>query len=506
MSSKGKLLLFVMVWLVLFGIGAVAWKYLAQPQVEKVVERRNQARLSVGSSDSRYDHRLNLALDSFSGYAILRSKEFADELGNKSIKINLIDDGADYTQRIDGIKSGQTQMAVFTIDALLKTSAQVQDLPASIVAMIDETRGADAMVGFKKRFQSIDDFNDPSVEFVLTPDSPSETLARVVMTHFALPRLAQDPIVKANDAKDVYERYRKSSPTGNQVFVLWEPYVSKMLENPNVHTIISSRDLFGYIVDVLVVSRDYLRTNEAVVRDVVECYFRAAYQHQPHMNKLVLADAKLQGEALTPQQADRLVNGVQWKNTQRNYAHFGITENHAVQHIEDMIENITSVLVATSAISADPTSGQPNLLYYDAILRDLEGEKFHPAGQGQEIDDSIQLRALTEREWDNLAPVGTLRVPQLVFARGTSKLLEGSRNTLQDLANTLQTQQYYVKITGVATRRGDLDLNQKLAAERAQAAADNLISQGVAAERIQTTQPELGDVPSVTFSLGQVPY
>lgn len=490
----------------LFGIGAVAWRYLGQPQVEKAAERRNQARFNVGSSDSHYDHRIGLALDSFSGYAILRSKEFADELSAKSIKVNLLDDGADYATRLANLRSGKTQMAVFTIDALLKTSAQVGDLPASIVALIDETRGADAMVGFKTRFRSVDDFNDASVQFVLTPDSPSETLARVVMTHFELPRLAKDPIVGAKDAKDVYERYRKSSPKDNQVFVLWEPYVSKMLENPNVHTIISSRDLFGYIVDVLVVSRDYLRTNEAVVTDIVECYFRAAYQHRTKMNELVLEDARLQGEPLTNRQAERLVDGVQWKDTQRNYAHFGITKNRSVQHIEDMIENISNVLLATSAINADPTGGKPNLLYYDSILRELEGERFHPAGTGQDVDDSIQLQALTDQEWKNLAPIGTLKVPQLVFARGTAKLLEGSRNTLKDLADTLRTQRYYVRIQGGATRKGNLELNKKLASERARAAADDLIHQGIGVERIQTTEPILSDVPSVTFTLGQLPY
>ena len=106
----------------LFGIGAVAWRYLGQPQVEKATEQRNQARLNVGSSDSRYDHRISLALDSFSGYAILRSKEFADELSAKSIKVNLLDDGADYATRLANLRSGKTQMAVFTIDALLKTN------------------------------------------------------------------------------------------------------------------------------------------------------------------------------------------------------------------------------------------------------------------------------------------------------------------------------------------------------------------------------------------------
>ena len=503
--SKGKLLAIVFVWLTLFAAGAIAWRVFVRPSRDQSSKDRKNIRLTIGSSESRYDHRLEFGIDSFSGYAVFRSDAFAEELSKKSIKVNLTDDRADYTARLESLKSGQTQMAVFTIDALLKTSSQMGDLPASIVAMIDETRGADAIVGYKEKFRSVDDFNNPEVRFVLTPDSPSETLARVVMAHFDLPNLSDNPIISAKDARDVYEQYRKSSQHEPKVFVLWEPYVSKMMENPNVHTIISSRDLFGYIVDVLLVSRDYLAKNRAVVKDVIECYFRAAYEYRGKMDELVLDDARKQNEPLTRNQAENLVNGIQWKDTQRNYAHFGISENRSVQHIEDMIENISEVLVATSAIDADPTEGKPNLLYYDSILRELATEKFHPAGVG-EVNGAIQLRELTDRDWESLTPVGTLKVPTLVFSRNSSKLLASSRNILDDLADTLSTSQYYVKIRGNATRAGDLDLNKKLAAARAQAAADYLVEQRIDRHRIRAVGAEPSEASSVTFMLGQIPY
>lgn len=506
--SKGKLVAVVMVWLVLFGIGAVGWKFLIQPRREVAEERRRTEMLQVGSSDSRYDHRVNLQLDSFSGYAVLRSEAFAKELSQKSIKVNLIDDQADYGARLKSLQNGETQFAVFTIDALLKTCAEAGELPASIVAMIDETRGADAVVGYQQKFQSVDDFNDPSVRFVLTPDSPSETLARVVMTHFELPNLAQDPIVAAKDARDVYERYRQASQDGAQVFVLWEPYVSKMLENPNMHTIVSTRDLFGYIVDVLVVSRQFLQSNEQVAREVVECYFRAAYQHRGKMTELVLDDAKRQGEALSRKQADRLVEGVQWKDTQRNYAHFGIQPNSSVEHIEDMIGKISKVLIATGAMNSDPTGGKPNLLFYDKVLQNLYDEQFHPSGQmsSDGLDDTIKLRALNDQEWNAITTVGTLRVPRLVFAPSKAVLLSSSRATLEELANTLRTQRYYLKIRGVATRQGSREKNLSLAEQRAQAAFDDLKDKGIAPERMRAMEPTLGDVPSVQFTLGQLPY
>lgn len=503
--SKGKLLAVVMVWLVLFGAGAVAWKFVIQPNIDQAKEDDKNDWIDQGGSPSRYAHRLELALDSFSGYAVLRSDAFKKELAAKRINIHLRDDEADYAARLAGLQSGEIQMAVFTIDALIKASAALDNLPATMVAMIDETRGADAIVGYKSKFRSVDDFNSDAVRFVLTPDSPSETLARVVMTHFELPNLAKNPIVAAKSAQDVYEQYRQSSQNDDRVFVLWEPYVSKMMENPNVHTIISSRDLFGYIVDVLVVSRDYLSKNRDVVKDVLECYFRAAYEHRGNMAELVFDDAKRNGQALSKKQAESLVNGIQWKDTQHNYAHFGIGSHANVQHIEDMVENITEVLTKTSAIPRDPTNGQPADLFHKALLEELEGENFHPAGL-HEIDGQISFRELTDAQWKELTPVGTLRVPELAFARSSSRLLSSSLDILDDLAKTLQTSQYYVRIHGNAKRAGDLELNKSLAAERAQAATDYLIERGIDPRRIRSLGAEPSDASSVTFMLGQLPY
>jgi outer membrane protein OmpA-like peptidoglycan-associated protein len=496
-----------MVWLVLFGVGAVAWKFLYQPKVEEAREQEHKEWLDTGSSESRYDHRLNLSLDAFSGYAILRSPEFRKELAGKSIKVNLLDDGADYTKRLADLKSGSSQMAVFTIDALLKACAEEGDLPASIVAIIDETRGADAIVGYKNKYPDVDSFNDPNLKFVLTPNSPSETLARVVISQFDLPSLGQNPFIEVDGADKVYDRCRKASQNDSQVYVLWEPFVSKAVENPNLEVITSSGDLFGYIVDVLVVSRDFLANNEDVAKDVVECYFRAAFKYRSQLNQLVLDDAKAAGEPLSPKQAERLVNGVQWKNTQRNYAHFGIVENQSSLHIEDMIENISRVLISTSGMAKDPTNGSPNLLYYKSILEQLASENFHPAGAGGEnFDDSIKLRQLTAKEWRELSSVGTLKVEKLIFRRGRAALAERSRGTLDDLADTLRTQRYYLKVSGVATRQGDLDLNKQLAADRAAAAVDYLVAKGIDSNRIEAAEPSLGDQPSVTFTLGQLPY
>jgi len=254
--SKGRMVGVALVWLVLIGIGAMTWKWVFVPKAEKeqaaAAEQKKKDVLNNTSSDSRYKHEVNFAIDSFSGYAVFRSDEFKNECASRGVKINLVDDAADYPKRLKALQSGEVQMGVFTIDALMKASAGLGDMPATIVSLVDETKGADAMVGSKVLVPSIDALNDPNTKFVVTPDSPSETLARVVMAYFNLDRLGPDPWIKVDGAKQVYEQYRASKPTDKKVFVLWEPYVSKIVENGDYRVVIDSSKFKGYIVDVLV--------------------------------------------------------------------------------------------------------------------------------------------------------------------------------------------------------------------------------------------------------------
>ena len=158
--SKGKLVAVCFVWLVLLGIGAAAWKLIFVPVRESVeqqqareqAEQQKEARqnkLKNAGAPSRYRHQIDLHLDSFSGYAVIRSETFSQDLARHGIRLNLHDDEADYAVRIRALQTGEAQMAVFTIDALIKTSAELGELPATIVALVDETTGADAIVAYK---------------------------------------------------------------------------------------------------------------------------------------------------------------------------------------------------------------------------------------------------------------------------------------------------------------------------------------------------------------------
>ena len=509
--SKGRLVA-ICIWSIVLLVGVAVfyrmfWVPRQEKQQEAAAQQEEEKKFAATSSSSQYKHHIDFGIDSFSGYAGLRSQEFQNHLRRSSVKVDFVDDGADYIGRLKSLASGKTQMAVFTIDALIAASDEIGEIPAVIVAMIDETRGADAMVGYKKTFPNLDALNTPDTKFVLTPSSPSETLVKVMLASFNLDQVSPDAFVEVNGAEEVFKKYRGSKEEDPYVYVVWQPYGTRILDNPNTHVIIDSSRFKGYIVDVIVANRDYLYKNPEVVKNVVKSYLSAVYQHKGKMVQLVMDDARKAGQPLSQKQAEELVDGIWWKNTQENYAHFGI-RGQALQHVEDMILNLTNVLVKTNTISKDPTNGHPEQLYYTKLLQDLSDANFHPGFSPEKIrSEKDQLPALTDAEWEKLTPVGTLEVPTLVFARGTSRLSEGSKQHLNKLVETLKSfPTYYLQIRGNASTKGDPEANKALAMARAKAAEDYLLSAGIVGQRMKSIAGEPTGSTSVTFVLGETPY
>lgn len=506
--SKAKILLVCVVWLIILGLGVSFYRLWYVPSVAKQTEQAQSEVLEATSGNSHYKHQLTIGLDAFSGYAILRSAEFKQQLRSRGIKLELVDDGADYETRAADLASGKLHLAAFPIDALLKASHRQGSLPATIIALLDETRGADAMVAYQSKFPNVDSLNTPDTRFVLVGDSPSETLARVLMHSFQLDALSPQSLDPVAGEKELLTRYRQATPGGNEVFVTWEPVVSEILQNEQTHVLFDSSKQSGFIVDALVVSRDYLIKNQPIVRDVLESYFHAFYEYNTptKLSELVQQDASQNGASLSESQAQRLVQGIAWKNTQENLAHFGI-RNASVTHVEDMIDRIKRVLMETGSLPEDPTGGKSSRLFFEQCLQELDGSDFHPGASLESIREDETLIGLTDEQWSRLAPVGTVDVPPLIYARGTSKLTESSKVKLDSLRETLGSfPRYYLMVRGNASSRGNAQANRALAKQRADAALQYLLDKGLPAARLRAVEGEITGQTSVTFVLGEMPY
>ena len=485
---------------------------MIEPNQQRSAKQQKQAQekesLEKTQGTSKYTQDIAVGLDSFSGYAIFRSEAFQSLLAERGIRTRLVDDNANYADRAGSLENGKLQMALFPADALIKVSAKQNSFPATIIAIVDETRGADAMVAYKSQFPNIDSLNKANTKFVLLSDSPSETLARVVMHDFDLRQLGANPFSTVDSPEAIIERYRKATPASPEVFITWEPYVSQLLTNDQLHVLVDSSRFTGYIVDCLVVSRDYLVKNQATVEAFLECYFRALYsfQDKPALIQLVLDDAKKTKLVLTKEQASKLVDGIHWKNTQENFVHMGLRSG-AMVHVEDMLGRITNVLTSTGAIDKDPTNGQFNRLFYDQTLASLQTRNFHPGLKNETVREQAELVALTDEQWQSLVPVGTLSVPELVFARGSATLTEQSRSVLDELAEKLKSwPQYYLHVRGSASNKGDPEANRSLASKRAIMAVEYLLSLGMPKERLRSVEGGPSGETRVTFQVVQLPY
>src|SRR5579859_735780 len=154
------------------------------PPIEVIVNSVNEyhqeklkKRLESANETMNNKHpRIKLALDSFSGYSVFRSREFLAKLSAQNIKLHLVDDDAVYKKRIETLQNGVTPLAVFTIDAFINNSAGAKtkddEPPGKIVLVIDESVGADAMIGYEKTLGDLNALKQPGVKIVFTRDSP----------------------------------------------------------------------------------------------------------------------------------------------------------------------------------------------------------------------------------------------------------------------------------------------------------------------------------------------
>lgn len=519
-----KMLAFGAFAMLLVGVALVAYHFLVHPLLQEELATRT-------GSDAQYRVVATLHADNFSGYAPLRSPEFQQDLKASSIRLDVHDDGADYDARLKALRSGKADLAVLTVDSLVKSAAaDGGTFPGSIVLAIDESAGADGCVahldGAGQRPATLD---TPATKFYATAGSPSEFLARVARTDLQFNALADDWFVATDGAADAYNKFRIDvSPA--HIYCLWEPYLSMSLAEPGVYKVFDTSMVREYVVDVLVARREFLNDHPDVVAAVVAAHLRATYRlgNDPKaLADLLIADGKAtKAGTFSAAQADAIAKGVRWSNTLENYARFGLippAEAKGLSNWEDIFGKVVRVYLETGAIDRDPFGGNYATLFHSKnTLARLQLDQFHPAagagavpGLAQGDLDAIrgveELPALAEEQWNKMNVVANARVEPLSFRRGTSELDVQSTRDLDQLVTHLRSwSSYYITVVGHARAEGDPEENLKLAKSRADSAAAYLTSHGVHPNRMRAVGAKpvgnQGTSQSVTFALMQPSY
>jgi len=522
-EAKGRnWFVIVAVWLPIVVIVTLGVKYFLFPFFDSKLEKET-------GSESRYSKgQITLAADSFNGYAIFRTDEFINRQKERGIRFVVKDDQANYKARIDSLKNGDIDMAVFTIDSFIKASALIKQFPGSIVMVIDESSGADGFVAYESAITSLQELNYPEAKIVLTLNSPTEFFARVLVSHLSV-NISESKWVEAEGSTDVLARFKKSDKNSKQAYGLWEPELSQVLEIPGVKLLIDSSKLKGYIIDVLVVNREFLKDHQDMVHDVVEDYQKTLYSYQQGngLADLVRSDAKKSGIKLTDKQVERIVGGIVWKNTLENYAHFGLLsgqESKGLENLEDIIANVSKVLVQTGSMSENPTLGKEHNLFFSQVLSGMKDADFHPGRAVNilsddvgvkldldEIQERAKLSALTDEQWEQLVPEVEMRTVPINFGRGRASITIQGQRDLNELAKNLEAwPDYYLLVVGNASTEGDIEANVQLAKKRSESVVEYLISGGMNENRIKAkaSAPSGKGAKSrtVEFVLAQKPY
>lgn len=423
---------------------------------------------------------IRIAMDNWIGYFPLCSPEMKNLMRRSGYVLSCEDDSADYASRMERLSNAEIEFAVATVDSYLLNAEKFR-FPGVIIAVIDESKGGDAILARKDRVASLDDLKSKSdIRVAFTPDSPSHHLAKAAADHFAVKNLL--PPGKLRVETDGSEMARKKLLSGDtDIAICWEPDVTKALSDGNIVKLLGTEDTERLIVDILIANRSFVQDNPELVRVVMNNYFRAlkAYRND---SALLLDHVKTE-TGLSEIAVTSMLKGVSWANFHENCEKwFGIAAPgvFADEGLISTIDSTARILVNTGDFPATPVpNDDPYNLTNSSFLEGIfsvgtVGFTSPKTGDTAGPANSIEARfsELDEAGWQALKQVGTLKVEPVVFQAGTSDLNLMAKMVVDKAVERLKHYpNFRIFIEGHTDTRGDNLENVRLSRERAESVA-----------------------------------
>ncbi len=467
--------------LVLLGlVGIVAYKFLA-PYFEESQQRTT-------SDAAATKGKIVIGVDNWIGYFPLCSPEMRKRMRQSGYVLECKDDQADYPQRMKLLKKGKLDFAVATVDSYLLNGHAV-NYPGTIVSVIDESKGGDALVAWKDKINSIEKLkSSQDYKIALTPASPSEYLLKSIAVHFDIPRLREDKsvIVAANGSEDALEMLMDK-----KVFaaVLWEPDVSRAVAKKGIVKLLGTEQTEKLVVDILIVNRDFADDDPEAVKVLLGNYFRTLKYYKGNKSKFISDAANETG--LARKNIETLFKGVKWVNLIDNAQQwFGVTNKKSVndEALVDTIESVANVLMDSGDFNNTPVpANDPYRLTNSSFVSELYNKSFSSSQFGTSTNISTNANnlsgldkpftKLSSQQWASLKEVATLRVRPIIFQSGTDFLTLDGKAQLDLAADNLKHYpNFRILIKGHTSKRGDPKANKKLSKDRADAVKQYLKS------------------------------
>ncbi|MDB4330135.1 phosphate ABC transporter substrate-binding/OmpA family protein [bacterium] len=425
--------------------------------------------------------RLKILVDNWVGYFPLCSKHMKNRMRDIGYTWECTDDKADYAGRMEKLKDRDVQFAVATVDSYI-LNGKKEDFPGTIVTVLDESKGGDAIVARKSKIASLDALKkSKNYKIAFTPSSPSEHLLRSITDHFDIPQLRDkkgDWRVEANGASDAYKKLANGEV---DVAVLWEPEVSKAISNPEYIKILGTEDTHNLIVDILLVERDFSKDKPEVVSVVLSNYFRTLkyYRNNPDALKKDLKNET----SSSKKEVEAMLKGVSWFTLYDNASKwFGVNESGSFREVglADTVESTVEILLNTNEFSSNPIPGGNSLVlinsfFVEKLFKKGLSNKF--GGKGAQVTkDDFEFVPLASDRWGDLREVGTLKVRPISFQSGTANLDSLGEMELEKAVRNLKHYPHFrIVAKGHTGTNGDSKANETLSEARASTVKEYLI-------------------------------
>ncbi|MBN2383972.1 OmpA family protein [bacterium] len=455
----------------------VAWHFL-----EPLIEER---RLGWASDAGKIKEEITLAGDSWLGYFVFRSPEFKKRMREQGTNPIWIDDNAQYQERMQKFAAGEYHFIVATVDSYILNAWQTKPpFPGVIVAIIDESKGGDAIVA-DGTITDLNDLNRSDIKIALTPASPSEFLMKAVASHFNVHNLniGTQWKIETDGAKGAFEMLQKSKVP---VAVLWEPFVSKALQLPGCHTLLGTEKTSGLIVDIVIAHRNTIDHSPDLVNRFLQTYFQSLSYYQQDPERLVEQAAEDTNESKDG--ARKMLEGISFIDFNDNcqvWFGLGLTGSPAKERLASTIESTVNILKDNNDLSQDPLQGNPYTIMNSTILEnllsgrstDLDTKFSERPGPGKTYSPDHDFANLDKPGWNNLKRVGTMKIRPIVFQSSTPILSMSGKEEIDQAAEVIGHYPHFrILIKGHTSPGGDESANHQLSEERARSVRQYLLS------------------------------
>lgn len=435
-----------------------------------------QNRYIKNTSDAKDLTEVTIALDSWIGYYMFQSQVFKKKMREAGYRIKIIDDQANYPERMKNLKNGTVDFATCTVDAYLLNGKE-ENFPATIISVIDLSNGGDAVVAWEDKVSTIDDLkNFENLKIAYTPDSPSHHLLKSIESHFGIEGLSNknlENVVQTNGAEDAYKKLVKKEV---DVAVIWEPYVTRSSSQKGIKKILGSENI-NVITDILLVNRKVSSKDPELVELVLKNYFQAL-EHYSQNNDDLKEEIK-RSTKTSMENVDSMLQGVRWLAFNENTQFLGIStiDNYYNEQIIQDIESTVRILMESGDFDTNPLPGEdPFSLVNSSFMNSLYTKGAVVSNTDSTLENSVEKKfsPLSDDQWEKLQVVGSLKLRPLTFVSGTTDLDNEGQQQLDIIVETIKRYpNFRILIKGHTGLRGNPEENMQLSLERAEAVKVN---------------------------------